>query len=108
MNSMSFINSIYRLHDDSVNDDCAIDKMAPRFSQTDNSATIFFLKRPKVFFLSLTGFNKTPLLPLTGFENESFLPVTGFSTSGGTSFFSSLQKPFLTPNWLQIGKNSLN
>ena len=62
-----------RLHDFCVNDDRAIDKMAVRFSQTDNSAIIFFFfKRPKVFFLPFTGLTKTPLLPLTGFENEPF------------------------------------
>ena len=28
------------LHDDSANDDCAIDKLAARFSHTDDSATL--------------------------------------------------------------------
>ena len=37
-----------------------------RFSQTDNSATFFFLKKAKNVFLPLTGLANEPFLPLTG------------------------------------------
>ena len=48
---------ILRLHDDSANDDSAIDKMAARFWHTDDSATFLFeKKKAKIFFLPLTGF----------------------------------------------------
>ena len=45
-----------RLHDDSANDNSAIDKMAARFWHTDDSATFFLKKKAKNFFLPLTGF----------------------------------------------------
>ena len=44
------------LHDDSANDDSAIDKMAARFWLTDDSATFLFEKKAQNFFLPLTGF----------------------------------------------------
>ena len=47
---------LWRLHDDSANDDSAIDKMAVRFWHTDDSATFLFEKKAKIFFLPLTGF----------------------------------------------------
>ena len=45
-----------RLHDDSANDDSAIDKMAARFWHADDSATFLFEKKGQIFFLPLTGF----------------------------------------------------
>ena len=43
------------LLDDSANDDWAIDKMAARFSHTDNSATFLFEKKMPNFFLTPNG-----------------------------------------------------
>ena len=54
--TLSYIVGLRRLHDDSANDDSAIDKMAARFWHIDNSATFLFEKKAKKFFLPLTGF----------------------------------------------------
>ena len=40
----------FGLHDDSANDNSANDKMAARFSHTDDSATFLFEKKAKMFF----------------------------------------------------------
>ena len=45
------------LHDDSANDNSAIDKMAARFWHTDDSATFFFEKKGQNFFPTPHGFH---------------------------------------------------
>ena len=49
---------LYRkgLHDNSANNDSAINKMAARFWLTDDSATFLFEKKAKICFLPLTAF----------------------------------------------------
>ena len=46
-----------RLHDDSANDDSAIDKMAAIFWHTDDSATFLFEKKDQIFFPTPHGFH---------------------------------------------------
>ena len=45
------------LHDDSANDNSAIDKMAARFWHTDDSATFLFEKKGQNFFPTPHGFH---------------------------------------------------
>ena len=45
------------LHDDSANDNSANDKMAARFSHTDDSATFLFEKKGQNFFPTPHGFH---------------------------------------------------
>ena len=61
------VNIYIRLHDDSANDDCAIDKMAAKFNKL-TIQRLFFWKK---------GQKKKKNLPLTGFPNEPFLLLTG-------------------------------
>ena len=96
------------LHDNSANDDSAIDKMAARFWHTDDSATFLFEKKAKIFFnypsrVSLKDFS----YPLRVPERTYTTPHGVFLSLAGADFYS-LKKLFLTPNWLQIGKNGLN
>ena len=63
------------LHDDSANDDSAIDKMAARFWHTDDSATFLFEKKGQKFFVHLMGARK-----------DSYYLSQGFSTPGGSWF----------------------
>ena len=49
--------NLYGLHDDSANDDSAIDKMAARFWHTDDSATFLFEKKGQKFFPTSHGFH---------------------------------------------------
>ena len=73
-----------QLHDDSANDNSAIDKMAARFWHTDDSATFFFeKKRPKFFSypsrVSLNDFSYPSRVPETTLTTPHgvFLPLAG-------------------------------
>ena len=96
-----------RLHDDSANDDSAIDKMAARFWHTDDSATFLFEKKGQNFFPTPHGFHLKTFPTPHGCQKLLKLPLTGFFYPWRELIFS-LKKLFLTPNWLQIGKNGLN
>ena len=58
-----------RLHDDSANDNSAIDKMAARFWHTDDSATFFWKKKANFFSypsrVSLKDFSYPSRVPET-------------------------------------------
>ena len=95
------------LHDDSANDNSANDKMATRFSHTDDSATFLFEKKGQKFFPTPHGFHIKTFPTPYGCQKGLKLPLTGFSYPWRELIFS-LKKLFLTPNWLQIGKNGLN
>ena len=97
----------YGLHDDSANDDSAIDKMAARFWHTDDSATFLFEKKGQKFFPTPHGFHLKTFPTPYGCQKVLLLPLTGFFYPWRELIFS-LKKLFLTPNWLQIGKNGLN
>ena len=94
------------LHDDSANDNSAIDKMAARFWHTDDSATFLFEKKAKFFFLPLTGSLKDFSYPLRVLLERTHTTPHGFFYPWRELIFS-LKKLFLTPNLLQIGKNGL-
>ena len=90
-----------RLHDDSANDDSAtipLTKWPPDFDIL-MIQRLFFLKKKVKFFsypsrVSLKDFSYPLQVP------EFFYPWR--------ELIFSLKKLFLTPNWLQIGKNGLN
>ena len=103
-------NNSYGLHDDSANDNSAIDKMAARFWHTDDSATFLFENKGQNFFPTPRGFHlKTFPTPyaLTGARKDLHYPSRGFFYPWRELIFS-LKKLFLIPNLLQIGKNGLN
>ena len=106
---LSLVVSVYllRLHDDSANDDSAIDKMAARFWHTDDSATFLFEKKGQIFFPTPHGFHLKTFPTPYGCQKGLKLPLTGFFYPWRELIFS-LKKLFLTPNLLQIGKNGLN
>ena len=56
-NVLSTMYQLYGLHDDSANDNSAIDKMAARFWHTDDSATFLFEKKGQKFFPTPHGFH---------------------------------------------------
>ena len=95
------------LHNDSANDDSAIDKMAARFWHTDDSATFLFEKKAKKNFPTPHGFHLKTFPTPYGCQKGLTLPLTGFFYPWRELIFS-LKKLFLTPNLLQIGKNGLN
>ena len=64
---MFFTIDLKGLHDDSANDNSAIDKMAARFWHTDDSATLKKKKKGQSFFPTPHGCQKLLKLPLTGF-----------------------------------------
>ena len=97
----------WRLHDDSANDDSAIDKMAARFWHPDDSATFLFEKKGQNFFPTPHGFHLKTFPTPYGCQKGLILPLTGFFYPWRELIFS-LKKLFLTPNLLQIGKNGLN
>ena len=98
---------VRRSHDDSANDNSANDKMAARFSHTDDSATFLFEKKGQNFFPTPHGFHIKTFPTPYGCQKGLTLPLTGFSYPWRELIFS-LKKLFLTPNLLQIGKNGLN
>ena len=99
--------SVHGLHDDSANDDSAIDKMAARFWHTDDSATFLFEKKGQNFFPTPHGFHLKTFPTPYGCQKGLLLPLTGVFYPWQELIFS-LKKLFLAPNWLQIGKNGLN
>ena len=99
--------TIQGLHDDSANDNSAIDKMAARFWHTDDSATFLFEKKGQKFFPTPHGFHLKTFPTPHGCQKGLKLPLTGFYYPWRELIFS-LKKLFLTPNLLQSGKNSLN
>ena len=83
----NMMRDLERLHDDSANDDSAIDKMAARFWHTDDSATFLFEKKGQNFFPTSHGFHlKTFPIPLTGARKDLHYPSRGVSTPGGSWF----------------------
>ena len=85
------------LHDNWANDDCAIDKMAARFSQTDDSATYFFLeKKDKEFFSCRSQASQKLLL---GALKKTLSTPHGIFLNPGGSLILSLKEIFLTLNW---------
>ena len=104
---MKFFDYYSWLHDDSANDDSAIDKMAARFWHTDDSATFLFEKKGQNFFPTPHGFQLKTFPTPFGCQKGLTLPLTGFFYPWRELIFS-LKKLFLTPNLLQIGKNGLN
>ena len=66
----------------------------------------FWKKRPK-FFSTPHGFHLKTFPTPYGCQKGLTLPLTGFFYPWRELIFS-LKKLFLTPNWLQIGKNGLN
>ena len=77
---------LIRLHDDSANDDSAIDKMAARFWHTDDSATFLFEKKGQNFFPTPHGFHLKTFPTPYGCQKGLTLPLTGFSTLAGADF----------------------
>ena len=77
------------LHDDSANDDSAIDKMAARFWHTDDSATFLFEKKGQIYFPTPHGFS------LKDFSYPSRVPERTYTTPHGV---------FLTPggSWFLV------
>ena len=102
-----YFSSSRRLHDDSANDDSAIDKMAARFWHTDDSATFLFEIKSQKNFPTPHGFHLKTFPTPYGCQKGLILPLTGFFYPWRELIFS-LKKLFLTPNLLQIGKNGLN
>ena len=78
-----------------------------QISQTDNSATFLFEKKGQKFFPTPHGFHLKTFPTPHGCQKLLKLPLTGFFYPWRELIFS-LKKLFLTPNWLQIGKNGLN
>ena len=71
------------LHDDSANDNSAIDKMAARFLTILMIQRLFFLKKKaKHFFLPLMGFTYRLFPTPHGCQKLLKLPSRGFSTPG--------------------------
>ena len=95
------------LHDDSANDNSAIDKITARFWHTDNSATYLFDKKGQKNFPTPHGFHLKTFPTPYRCQKGLTLPLTGFFYPWRELIFS-LKKLFLTPNLLQIGKNGLN
>ena len=104
---MFFTIDLKGLHDDSANDNSAIDKMVARFWHTDDSATYFWKKKAKIFFPTPHGFHLKTFPTPYGCQKGLKLPLTGFFYPWRELIFS-LKKLFLTPNLLQIGKKGLN
>ena len=77
-----------RLHDDSANDDSAIDKMAARFWLTDDSATFFFFeKKGQNFFPTPHGFHLKTFPTPYGCQKGLKLPPHGvFLPLAGADF----------------------
>ena len=107
LHRLNFEVLVIRLHDDSANDDSAIDKMAARFWHTDDTATFLFEKKAKKNFLPLTDFHLKTFPTPYGCQKWLTLPLTGFFYPWRELIFT-LKKLFLTPNLLQISKNGLN
>ena len=79
--------SIVRLHDDSANDNSAIDKMADRFWHTDDSATFIFEKIGQKFFPTPHGFHLIDFFyPLRVLERTHTTPHGIFLPLAGADF----------------------
>ena len=79
--------TVYRLHDDSANDDSAIDKMAARFWHTDDSATFLFEKKGQKIFPTPHGFHLKTFPTPYGCQKGLTLPLTGvFLPLAGADF----------------------
>ena len=75
------------LHDDSANDDLAIDKMAARFWHTDDSATFLFENKSQNFFPTPHGFSlKDFSYPLRVPERTYTTPHGVFLPLAGADF----------------------
>ena len=68
---------------------------------------LFFFKKAKFFFPTPHEFHLKTFPTPYGCQKGLTLPLTGFFYPWRVLIFS-LKKLFLTPNWLQIGKNGLN
>ena len=79
----------YLLQDDSANDDCAIDKMAAKFSQTDDSAPFFWKKKAKkTFFYSSRASLKDLSYPSSVLLEKTFTTPHGvFLPLAGVDFW---------------------
>ena len=68
---------------------------------------LFFWKKGQKFVPTPHGFHLRTFPTPHGCQKVLKLPLTGFFYPWRELIFS-LKKLFLTPNWLQIGKNGLN